>query len=238
MAIEDAIGGIGGGLLGLVGGLFGSSAASKRKQELLNIANMPGVSPGQAYTESLGAMQSAAPQAEEVARRQNIFGQSEIDRILGQEIPGYRSGQEQRAANALAMLRGEIPEDVTAQVQRRTAAQALEGGYGGSGMARNLTARDIGRTALDIQNLGAQQFANILGTTPMTRPVTSAGLLDISPQDVLGLRSQERSQKLNTLLQRAGVKGGTETFGSVLGSLGGGLLGATNFGFGSPTPGA
>lgn len=236
MAFTDVLGGIGGGILGLAGGLFGASAANKRKQELLNLANMPGVSPTQAYTESLGAMQSASPQAEDVARRQNVFNQAELDRLLGQEIPGYRSAQEQRTSNAMALLRGEIPEDVTSQVQRRTAAQALEGGYAGSGMARNLTARDLGRTSLDLQNLGAQQFSNIVGTTPMTRPVTSTSLLDISPQDVLGLRSQERSQKLNTLLQRAGVKGGTETFGSVLGSLGGGLLGATNFGFGSPTP--
>lgn len=54
------------------------------------------------------------------------------------------------------MLTGELPEDVREQIERTTAEKAVQGGLGIGQAARGLTARDIGRTSLDIiqQGLG------------------------------------------------------------------------------------
>jgi hypothetical protein len=69
-------------------------------------------------------------------------------------------------------------------VQRQAAGRALSGGFAGSQAARNLTARDLGRTSLALQQAGNQQFSNILGTTPFA-PVAN---YEFTPQDITRLR--------------------------------------------------
>lgn len=55
---------------------------------------------------------------------------------------------------AAPLLKGEIPQDVQDKVLRSSAYQSLMGGYAGSGMSKALTARDLGRTSLDLLNQG------------------------------------------------------------------------------------
>jgi len=58
-------------------------------------------------------------------------------------------------ANA-SLLKGEIPADVSSAVRRAAAESSMAGGVFGSS-ARNLSARDLGKTSFDIQQTG---FAN------------------------------------------------------------------------------
>lgn len=58
-------------------------------------------------------------------------------------------------ANA-SLLKGEIPADVSSAVRRAAAESSISGGIFGSS-ARNLSARDLGKTSFDIQQTG---FAN------------------------------------------------------------------------------
>lgn len=61
------------------------------------------------------------------------------------------------------MLAGNISPDVQAQVQRISAENAIRGGLGMSSQAsRNLTARDLGQTSMDIQMRGIES-ARALG---------------------------------------------------------------------------
>jgi len=227
----------------LVGGAGGAylqgRAGDIQKKELQRVADIPGVDPNSVYKTTLDANQKYNPQAEAIAGQQNTFNQSEIDRQLAQEIPGYQGGQAQRTQNALSELKGEIPLDVSQQVQRNTAAQAQDGGYGGSPFSRALTARDLGQTSLDLTNLGGRNFASIIGSTPMAQRVTSGSLLDIDPKTDLALQDHERSQRLDILLKRAGVPGQTQAWANYLGAASGTAgnaaqgLAAGSAGFGS-----
>jgi anti-sigma factor RsiW len=85
-------------------------------------------------------------------------------------------------------------------------------------------ARDIGRSSLDMSNLGAQQFANILGTTPMA-PLAN---YEFTPQQIASLRGGERGAQQQALLGVAGMPSATGVAGQAFGSLGSGL---TNLGF-------
>jgi len=209
----------------LVGGAGGAylqgRAGDIQKKELQRVADIPGVDPNAVYSTALGANQAANPQAQAIASQQNTFNQSELDKQLAQEIPGYQGGQAQRTQNAISELHGEIPLDVSQQVQRNTASQAASGGYVGSPFARALNARDLGKTSLDLTNLGGQNFASIIGSTPRAPLVTSGSLLDIDPKTDLALQDHERSQRLDILLKRAGVGGQTQAWANYLGAASG-----------------
>lgn len=78
--------------------------------------------------------------------RGDLFGQS----------PLLRRNITLQGNNTNQFLRGQIPLDVQTQVKNNAAQTSLFGGYGGSQVARNLTARDLGLTSLDLIGRGNQ----------------------------------------------------------------------------------
>ena len=202
-------------------GLQASSASAARRQAS-EAANLPGINIGAAMGEST----LNAPRAREMEAQRNAYNRAQLLESLGIQVPGYQEAQAKRAENALALLRGELPPDVAAQVQRNAAAKAVQGGYAGSAAGRNLVARDLGRTSLELANLGNQQFSNILGTTPLA-PLAN---YEFTPQQIAALRGGERSAQQQAMLGVAGMPSATGVFGQGIGSLGTGL---TNLGFAS-----
>lgn len=98
------------------------------------------------------------------AVQSNLANLPDIQALLEKILPGYGEMISQGSKNTLSLLRGEIPQDVQAAIQRSSAFKSLQGGYGGSPMSRALTARDIGRTSLDLTQEGgnaAQRWAGI-----------------------------------------------------------------------------
>ncbi len=96
----------------------------------------------------------------------NLENLPAISSLLNKIIPGFSdmlgAGQENLAqvfANAQANLRGELTPEEIGNIQRSSAQQSLQGGYGGTGMAKALTARDIGQTTEQKQLQGAQLSA-------------------------------------------------------------------------------
>lgn len=97
----------------------------------------------------------------------NLSNADQIEGLLNRLVPGWSESLKQGTSNSLALLRGEIPKDVQEQVMRTAAYKSLSGGFGGSGMSKALTARDFGRTSLDLQQVGAnsaQQWAKTAET--------------------------------------------------------------------------
>lgn len=212
---------IGVGAIGsLAGGAMSASSASASRRQARDAANLPGIDIGSVMAES----SLNAPRAREMEAQRNAISRDQLLESLGIQIPGYQQGQAQRTLNAMSLLRGELPPDVAAQIQRKAAGQAVQGGYAGSAAGRNLVARDIGRSSLDMSNLGAQQFANILGTTPMA-PLAN---YEFTPQQIASLRGGERGAQQQALLGVAGMPSATGVAGQAFGSLGSGL---TNLGF-------
>jgi hypothetical protein len=200
-------------------GLQASSASSARKQARGAAATPPLDIPA-----AVGEAEQLAPRTRELEAQRNAFARAQLLESLGIQVPGYQEAQAKRSENALALLRGELPPDVAAQVQRQAAGRAVSGGFAGSQAARNLTARDLGRTSLALQQAGNQQFSNILGTTPFA-PVAN---YEFTPQDITRLREAERIARMNALAGVASMPSAGGVVGQGLGSLGSGL---TNLGF-------
>lgn len=84
----------------------------------------------------------------------NSANAPEIQALLDKILPGWSEMEKQGSRNTLSMLKGEIPQDVQDLLRRNSAYKAFAGGYGGSGMSKALTARDFGRTSLDLMDAG------------------------------------------------------------------------------------
>ena len=200
-------------------GLQASSASSARRQ-----ARQAAETPGLDIPSVVGEAEQLAPRTRALEQQRTAVTREQLLENLGLSIPGYEQAQAARAQNALALLRGELPPDVLSQIQRKSAAKALEGGFAGSKAAQGLNARDIGRTTLQAQQEGARLFSDILGTTPMA-PLAN---YEFTPQQLAQLREQERISRMNALAGVASMPSAGGVVGQGLGSLGSGL---TNLGF-------
>ena len=128
-----------------------------------------------------------------------------------------------------ALLRGEIPTDVGQQIARTSAAAGFRGGFQGSKLGGNLTARDLGLTSLGLQQTGLQNFgalANLINPNPF-----NVSSMFFSPGQRVTIAQNERNQKFNRDMAAAGVAAapspmqaalgrGINQFGQTIGQIG------------------
>lgn len=74
--------------------------------------------------------------------------------------PNYRAMRDQVDAITMANLDGRIDAGTAANLARSAAFKSVSGGFSGGEMQRNLEARDLGLTALDLQTRGMANFAS------------------------------------------------------------------------------
>lgn len=197
-----------------------------------------------AEQEQLNAIQgnlAALPGASDLASRVNTFNQAELDRLYEMALPGYDSIRDSLGANYASLARGEIPQDVQDAIGRSGAARALGGGYGGTGMGRNLIARDLGLTSLDLMGYATNATQRWLSTAAAPRFDVSS--MFFSPAQRLGHAVNERNFKfqrdwLNAQIEAAPdpvTVGLWNTGWSVVNSVLSAYTGtATNFGMVNP----
>lgn len=111
----------------------------------------------------VSANRQALPGIQELGRGVNAFNQEETLKLLERMTPGFTEGLKGSSANAYALIRGEVPGDVSDAIMRSGAARALGGGYAGTPFARNATLRDLGLTSLEGQARGAAELRSTAG---------------------------------------------------------------------------
>lgn len=138
------------------------------------------------------------PQAEELGGQVNSFMRGERAKTLA-GIPGLSDLESLQLGNLKSWLKGELPADVASQVQRHANSQAFAGGYGGSGMAGNLSARDLGLTSLQLSQSAmpmANQFAQneyAMRATPEFNPAS----MFVDPMSAAKFNAGQQSQQWN-----------------------------------------
>ncbi len=133
--------------------------------------------------------------ATELAGKTNQFNQQQLLSMLRAAIPNYDQIMSQGSGRVLSFLGGEIPGDVSSMVKRHAAEKGVAGGYGGSGMARNLAARDLGLTSLDITSKGLQAANQWLSNNRTLAPITDASSMFFSPEQQLAHSVGERNSQ-------------------------------------------
>ncbi len=209
-----------GGGMQIAGAFMGASAAKKRKKKLEQIANTPGVDFSSTASEVVGAGKSNLPGALDFTSGVNLGAQKDINDVLDKAIPGYSPMQATRAGQVASFIRGELPADVAKAVTRNSASRALEGGYGGTPAGRNLEARDLGLTSLDLIGKGMSGMSDMVRSTPLPRFMQANDVLNLTQTGGVGVRSDERNKKLDMLLGAANAPGSGDVLAKTLQDMG------------------
>lgn len=217
-------------VVGLAAGAGGAFLKGKSgdivRNRLNSVADTPGLDIEELTSQALSNQSKTLPEAQGLVRSEAVGRQSLVNDLLEQSMPGFAASKGKAQALADSLLAGEVPKEISDLVQRSSAAQALGSGFGGSGMHRNLVARDLGLTGLGLQGQGLQWLQTLRGLSPMVTPANTFNFTGPSTQDLINLRSRERTERMNILTGAAQVPGQTAAWGNYLSSVGGTLTGA------------
>lgn len=223
-------------LIGLGLGLAGSLLGKGKKPKL----TLP--PPPDTAAEQRGAIAGnikALPSAKQLASETNRFSQEELLNALKRAMPYYEDITRQQASAIQAGLRGELPEDVQRQIQRMAAASAYAGGFAGSGLARNLLARNLGLASLQLSQQALEQANAFLRqqaalTVP---PQMNIASMFISPLQRIENAMRIWQMQSGAALDQAMINAAPDPMMSSLASFIGGVGGMMARGglFGNPT---
>jgi len=185
-AAIGAVGSIAGGVLG--SGILGGGGGSTPSVKLKTI-DLPDVNAGLwGYINEAGSFPGVAGFTNQI----NQTAMQQYTQMLNQLYPGATKQLGQISNLAQSYMQGQIPQDVQSQIQRATAQQALTGGYGGTGMASNLTARDFGQTSMNLQQQGVGLYgAGLNAAKSMIPGFINPGQLLFSPAQILARDDQK-----------------------------------------------
>jgi hypothetical protein len=110
------------------------------------------------------------PADEQLASQTNNFNFDQIQSMLRKAIPGYDQIVKSQSNVISSELNGQVPKDVQDAIQSSDAGRSIAGGYAGSGMSHNLTARDLGMTSLSLTSKGldsANQWMSQMKSTAL-----------------------------------------------------------------------
>lgn len=137
---------------------------------------------------------AALPAAMELGSSINAFNQAELDKMWNTSFGGYYDKiRSSIGRNANDLISGKIPTDVQNAIQSNAAVRSLYGGYGGSGLGRNLVARDLGLTSLDLMTRGLDSATKWMAAT--RAPQFDVTSMFISPTTQLQHAVNERNAR-------------------------------------------
>lgn len=140
------------GFTGLVQRIGGAGSDEDLYGKKVEVPDYPTLD--KAQRDAVAANKAIIPDATEVGARVNEFNQEQLEKMLREAIPELSNINALAGKNITSMLRGELPPDVANLIERKSAERAVSGGFAGSGVHRNLSARDLGLTSLDLTQKG------------------------------------------------------------------------------------
>lgn len=143
-----------------------------------------------AITGNLGAFGEAS----NLARQTNTFNAEEINRMLELSLPGAAGMKHKATANITDWMSGKLSIEDTDAIRTSAAGRAVGGGFGGTGMGRNLEARDLGLSQLDIKMRGTDAASRWLAAA--RSPVFDVSSLFVKPGESAEFASRQRDTQL------------------------------------------
>lgn len=159
-----------------------------------SIPKLPVVDLTKEQLNAISANAAALPGAESLAGNINQFNLDQWLKSMKFAFPQFEQARDLITGNAMSLARGEIPKDVSENIQRSAAVRALGGGFSGSGMQGALTARDLGTTSLNLMTQGANALERWISNirTPNPFDVTS---MFVSPQQLYTTKNEQNLQQ-------------------------------------------
>lgn len=127
-----------------------------------------------------------------MAREASLADQQTRFEMLDAAIPAWRKERDQAAQINESLMQGSLTNEIQGNLARDSAYTALQGGFGGSGVARAARARDLGLTTLQLQQTGqdnARAWQGLLADIALPAQTTTADMLDrmgLTSRDAVG----------------------------------------------------
>jgi hypothetical protein len=186
-----------------LGGLATWAIAPSSK---VDVPDLPAIDPQQIQATTIANNTAAVPGLERLGAQINDFNSKQQLSILMRAWEAMAPGQLQQAQGISAsQLRGEVPTDVQAQIQRQSVAGAYGRGYGpGSTIGQNDYLRNFGLTSMGIQQQGLANFGALANMAPKT-PLFDMTSMFFTPQQRLAAAFQDRQEQFNINLMKAQI---------------------------------
>ena len=138
----------------------------------------------QDYTNLLPALQP-------LAEKFNTLAGTEMEKALERSLPGYRNLVNMGTSNIQSYLRGEVPEDVQANLERQAAEKGVALGTSGSQFGKFDTLRNLGLTSLALSEKGLDAASRWIDSAASRTPTFNFSSMFISPTQRVGIREAE-----------------------------------------------
>lgn len=148
--------------------------------------------------EMLKANSGALPGATTLAGQMDAANLGNWQTQVNQIAPSFMGAMSQAGDNIASRVRGEVPKEVQDAVQRSTAARSFMSGTGGGANTSwlgNLTGRDLGRTAFDIQRQGEEDLGKFGGVLKSLTPTTDVRSMLLSTPQVQNIMEQKWNEE-------------------------------------------
>lgn len=204
--------------MAVIGTLIGGAMGSFGRKPDVPIFNE--INPDAVQKATVAGNTAAVGGISRLASAVNAANRREGLKSLEATTPGATNLLSTGTAQLQAMLRGQLPADVRMAIEQGSASRAAAGGFGGSGMAGALTARDLGTTSLGLIEKGLSSAESWLaGAQQLANP---AGLFNLSsmfysPQERLQFASSERDKRFGRDMLQAQVDAAPDPFKAALG---------------------
>lgn len=151
-------------------------------QDRPNVPEFKPISVQDSQTKAIAGNTASLPALKTQAADINTFTQNEIQRMLELAMPGYAKLRDSGTRTISDLVAGKIPGDVASQVLRNSASRSLYGGFGGTGMSRNLSARDLGLTSLDLIGKGLDTASRWIAAARTNAPTFDFSRMFVTPE--------------------------------------------------------
>ena len=179
---------------------------------------------------------AVAPAAGKIAS----FTSDQILNMMRSVVPNFDQITGSVSKNIASELKGELPQDVQDKIQSSVAASNLASGTAGTGLGRNLTAKDLGLVSLDLTEKGLSSAESWMASTerllaPATAELTS---MFVTPAQQAAFDVEERNAQYNRQYLQNQINAMPDPITSGLFNLGMKGAGAVVSAFGIPGMGA
>lgn len=181
-----------------IGGLIGLGLGAYGKKP--KVPSLKEISPDATQKATVAGNIANFADIAKLATQVNTFSQDQLDALIDRVLPGAR---QQIQETLSSQLRGKIPQDVQNAIYRSTAERGVAGGFGGSQFGRNVTARDLGLTSLEITNKALSSTESWLAKA--TAPQFDVTSMFFTPQQRLAFEQEQQSRQFQRDVMAAGV---------------------------------
>lgn len=217
-------------ILGAGGAFLEGRSNDIARNRLENAAEMPGVDTGALTEEALRDQLKYLPQGTELADKISTENQRILQKQEEAALPGVGAAR----SKALGRISSLFDEDSQwlQGVQRRGAALGLSSGLFGSQAGQLRTLRLGDQESQARTQLGTGLLGSLIGSMRLASSPGVQSFLGPNPNQLIGIRSQERAARQQLMAQAAGIGGQTAAWGKYLNNVGGALLGGGMIGGG------